>query len=81
MDKNAACDLESVVTETCSLCGSDPIQQFAVVNSKTYWRCDVCHLTFLSPESYLSPEDELARYLLHENSPEDWGLSTVFSAG
>ena len=41
------------------------------MDSKTYWRCDVCRLTFLSSESYLPPEDELARYLLHENSPED----------
>ena len=79
MDKNAACDLESVVIETCSLCSSEPVRQLAVVNSKTYWRCDVCHLTFLSPESYLSPEAELARYLLHENSPEDWGYRQFLS--
>ena len=79
MDKNAACDLESVVLETCPLCGAKPVRQFAVVSSKTYWRCDVCHLTFLSPESYLSSEAELARYLLHENSPEDWGYRQFLS--
>lgn len=71
MAKSAACDLESVNAESCPLCRSEPIREFSVVDSKTYWRCDVCHLTFLSLDSYLSAEDELARYLLHENSPED----------
>ena len=71
MDKSAACEFESIDTGVCSLCRSEQIREFAIVDSKTYWRCDVCHLTFLSSESYLSPEEELARYLLHENSPED----------
>ena len=79
MAENAACELESVVIETCPLCGSEPVRQLAIVNSKTYWRCDICHLTFLSPESYLPPEDELARYLLHENSPEDCGYRKFLS--
>ena len=71
MVKNAACGPESVDLGNCPLCRSERIRQLTIVDSRTYWRCDVCHLTFLSPESYLSPEDELARYLLHENSPED----------
>lgn len=71
MAKTAACEPELVEVGSCPLCHSEPIRDFSVVDSKTYWRCDVCHLTFLSPDSYLSPEDELARYLLHENSPED----------
>ena len=71
MDKNAVCELESVDLGTCPLCHSELIWQLAVVDAKTYWRCDVCRLIFLSSESYLSPEDELARYLLHENNPED----------
>lgn len=72
MDRNAVSKLEAVNVEACPLCGSAPIRQPVTIDSKTYWRCDLCHLTFLSPESYLSPEDELARYLLHENSPEDF---------
>lgn len=71
MDKNAACVLESVDVGSCPLCHSEPIRQLAVIDSKTYWRCDMCYLTFLSSESYLCPDDERARYLLHENSPED----------
>ena len=71
MDRNAVCGPESIEIGICPLCGSEPIRQLVVVDSKTYWCCDVCHLTFLSSDAYLSPADELARYLLHENSPED----------
>lgn len=71
MDHNAVCEPELVSLGHCPLCYSEQIRTFAVVDSRTYWRCDACHLTFLSAESYLSPDDELARYLLHENSPED----------
>ena len=71
MAKSGACKPAAVDVGICPLCHYEPIRQFAIVDSKIYWRCDVCHLTFLSSDSYLSPEDELARYLLHENSPED----------
>ncbi len=71
MDQNAVLEPDRGAIDTCPLCGADSIRQFVAVDSKTFWRCDKCHLTFLSPEFYLSPEDELARYLLHENSPED----------
>ena len=77
MAENAACELESVVIETCPLCGSEPVRQLAIVNSKTYWRCDICHLTFLSPESYLSPEDELARLSVAREQPRRLRLSKV----
>ena len=72
MDKDTACKLESVALAVCPLCESELIRQLAVIDSKTYWRCNICYLTFLSPEFYLPPEDELSRYLLHENSPEDY---------
>ena len=71
MDRNAVCEFASTDIDICPLCGSEPIRQLVAIDSKTYWRCDVCHLTFLSSDFYLSPADELARYLLHENSPED----------
>lgn len=71
MDKNAVCELDSVDVGACPLCFSKPIRRLTIVDTQTYRRCDVCHLTFLSSEFYLSPEDELARYLLHENNPED----------
>lgn len=71
MDKNAARQVVSVGVKICPLCHSKAVRQFAIIDSKTYWHCAGCHLAFLSPEFYLSPEDELSRYLLHENSPED----------
>ena len=71
MDQNAVLEPDRGAIDACPLCSADLIRQFVTVDSKTFWRCDKCYLTFLSPEFYLSSEDELARYLLHENSPED----------
>ena len=55
----------------CPLCFSNRSHQLAIVDAKTYWRCNVCHLTFLSPKHHLALEAELAQYELHENNPED----------
>ncbi len=55
----------------CPLCLSEQVQDFATVDDKRYWRCDVCQLTFLSSEHHLGEDAELARYQLHENSPDD----------
>ncbi|MCZ6676470.1 MAG: class I SAM-dependent methyltransferase [Candidatus Poribacteria bacterium] len=55
----------------CPLCFAEHLHQLAVIDAKTYWRCKTCHLTFLSSADHLSPADELARYLLHENNPDD----------
>ena len=55
----------------CPLCTADDLYQLATIDSKTYERCNVCQLTFLSAKHHLPPEAELARYQLHENSPED----------
>jgi hypothetical protein len=43
----------------------------AQINARTYWRCRVCLLVFLSPEQRPDAEAELQHYLQHENSPED----------
>ena len=55
----------------CPLCFSEHVRNFAVVDDKKYWRCGVCQLTFLSSEHHLDEDAELARYQLHENSPDD----------
>lgn len=55
----------------CPLCSAEDLYQLATIDSKTYERCNVCQLTFLSAKHHLPPEAELARYQLHENSPED----------
>jgi hypothetical protein len=55
----------------CPLCHSQSIHHLATIDAKPYWQCDICDLAFLSPEHHLSPDAELAQYLLHENSPDD----------
>ena len=55
----------------CPLCFSEHCYQFAAVESRIYWQCNQCTLTFLSPEQRLDVEAELARYQLHQNSPQD----------
>ena len=55
----------------CPLCFSKQVRDFATVDDKQYRRCEVCHLTFMSSEYYLDEDAELARYQLHENSPDD----------
>lgn len=41
------------------------------VQERTYWRCDVCEATFLSPDQRLTRHAELAHYRLHQNHPDD----------
>ena len=55
----------------CPLCFSEHVREFATVDDKQYLRCDVCQLTVLSSEYHLDEDAELARYQLHENSPDD----------
>lgn len=38
---------------------------------RAYWRCTVCAATFLDPSQLPNPDEELKRYLLHENDPDD----------
>ena len=55
----------------CPLCLSEQVRDFATTDDKPYRRCEVCQLTFLSWEHHLGKDAELARYQLHENSPDD----------
>ena len=55
----------------CPLCLSEQVRNFSTIEDKRYRRCDVCQLTFLSSEHFLDEDAELARYQLHENSPDD----------
>ncbi|MDG1894949.1 MAG: class I SAM-dependent methyltransferase [Fuerstiella sp.] len=40
-------------------------------NHREYFRCSKCHLVFVPPHYFLSPDEERAHYDRHENSPED----------
>lgn len=44
-----------------------------MVKPHDYFHCSICDLRFLDPGLQLSPEDERARYLFHENRVDDPG--------
>lgn len=56
---------------TCPLCETSVNEIFYQGKVRTYFRCGVCHLTFVPPEQFLSSSEEKRRYESHENSPED----------
>jgi hypothetical protein len=59
---------------TCPLClVSDQITDVSGADGRRYYLCHSCSLIFVDPCHHLSPEDEKARYVLHENSIEDAG--------
>ena len=55
----------------CPLCYSKAPRHFTTIDNKQYWRCDLCCLTFLSPNHHLDDTAEIARYHLHQNDPAD----------
>lgn len=56
----------------CPLCGSQT-HSFHSDRWRDYFRCPHCDLVLADPQSFLRPEEELARYELHENDPADAG--------
>lgn len=55
----------------CPLCLDSKISHFETTHK--YLKCSVCDLISLKPEYRLSPQEEKARYLLHQNDVEDKG--------
>jgi SAM-dependent methyltransferase len=55
----------------CILCGKSDVTLFFEDNSRKYLRCSVCALVFVPSYQRLSAEEELKRYDLHQNSPDD----------
>jgi len=62
---------------SCPLCGGSQSRLFHQDNNKrsqrSYYRCVQCHLVFVPPRYYLSPEDEKAEYDKHNNDMDDAG--------
>ncbi len=58
---------------TCPLCGAASVEDFHHDKRRRYLRCNICALVYADPASHLSPEEEKARYDLHENDPDDPG--------
>jgi len=58
-------------THVCPVCADLRVKPFLTVEDRDYLRCLACEARFLSPGQRLSPEDEYAHYLHHENNPDD----------
>ncbi len=56
----------------CPLCKSNS-EQFFLYREKYYFKCNRCKSVFADPKSHLDYEEELARYLTHQNDTEDLG--------
>ncbi len=62
----------------CSLCNS-ATRNFEVIKEREYVQCINCKAILLSPESYLSPQEEKSRYRLHNNDVNDPGYLSFVS--
>ncbi len=60
-----------LVIMDCSLCLSLETHLFAQLYGRDYWRCSVCHLTFVDRAQFLAVDEEKKRYLHHQNDPTD----------
>lgn len=56
----------------CPLCHSAGTQVY-IDDLREYFQCSNCQLVFVRPDEFLSPNEEKARYDLHENDPADAG--------
>lgn len=54
---------------SCPLCGEK--QTHRIDPKHDFFHCGNCDLRFLSPERHLTPSEEKARYLTHNNDVED----------
>jgi len=57
----------------CPLCEAATTFRFHRVESREYWRCRRCELTFVPRRQHLSAAEELHRYRQHHNDPSDAG--------
>ncbi len=65
------------MSEACRLCGAEDAELLwrgdKRSHDRDFLRCGECDLVFVPDEFLLSPEQERARYELHENDPADEG--------
>ena len=60
--------------EPCRLCqGLNTILIYHSPNGRAFYQCPACGYTQLHSQCFVSPEQEKARYLLHENNVESEG--------
>lgn len=63
----------------CPLCFNENNELYHRDKIRSYQRCLVCELVFVSPEYYLTAKNEKARYDLHQNNPNDEGYKQFLS--
>ncbi len=64
----------------CPVCRCCETRVFLVDRTgRTYHRCSACKATFLDPSCFLSPAEEYAHYLTHENNVSDPGYRAYLS--
>lgn len=61
----------------CPLCYGDACF-FLSEDQREYWRCPNCRLIFVPPDFFLPRQEEIERYLQHENSLENEGYVKMF---
>lgn len=57
----------------CPLCLRSEPQCVQGPDARRYYLCHTCTLIFVDPAQRLSPDEERARYMLHQNSRQDRG--------
>lgn len=60
----------------CPLCDQWSDHRVAGPFNRTYYLCKNCELIFVDPADFISEKEELRRYDLHENNPDDEGYSS-----
>jgi hypothetical protein len=72
--------VETQINQTvCILCGGSETFRFFKDKRREYLQCSSCDLVFVPKNQRLTPEEEVKRYDLHENSPEDEGYKKFLS--
>lgn len=67
------------MVEACHLCQHQQTHVYYRDRQRAYLRCPNCGLVFVVRMDLLSPEEEKARYDLHQNSPDDVGFRQFLS--
>ncbi len=70
------------MSQKCILCNSGSVFPIEFPKptgqARRFMRCPVCELIFVPDEYHLSPQDEAARYRLHENTLSNEGYVRMF---
>ena len=62
-----------LLSVTCPLCHSSPVNPFSEVHQRSYFECGHCGLVHMRPADRPDPVAERKRYETHQNDPKDPG--------